>query len=401
MKILVAPDSFKGNMTAAEVCEALAAGLRDASPETAIQLFPLADGGEGTARALTLSAGGRFVKALVSGPLGERITAEFGLIENGRVAVLDMASASGLELMPPEKLNPMIASSFGTGELMKAAMDAGAEELIIGIGGSATVDGGIGMAQALGFAILDKNDQPVGQGGQALNKVDRIVSSGADTRLAALKVRVACDVTNPLTGEFGAARVFGPQKGATREQILSLDAGLHRLGEACRRSGFKFDKEQSGDGAAGGMGAALRVFLGASIESGARLVMRRAGFYQALKTADLVITGEGMTDSQTAGGKLCSIVAADCRAAGVPVALLSGALGGDAPALLTHFDYAAAIACGQIGLAAMIRDSRRDLRLAAANLLKAILLGCQMGNASHSNNNQTTSNNQSDNSNSP
>ena len=375
MKIIVAPDSFKGNMDAPLVCAAIEAGILRADKKAKVVKIPLADGGEGTARAITEAAGGKFVEVTVQNPLGKKIKTNFGLIQKGKAAVLDMASASGIELLKREELNPMKASSYGTGELIKAALDSGAKELIIGIGGSATNDGGIGIISALGFKALDENGKPVGQGGQALNQIASVDISGADKRLKDVSIKVACDVTNPLLGPKGASAIFGPQKGATPEMVKTLDAGLGKLARAWIKAGLTKDAEQSGDGAAGGVGAALRICLGAKMESGAMLVMRYAGFFDRLKGADLVITGEGMTDGQTAGGKLCSVVARESRKAKVPVALLSGGIGGDAGSLLASFDYAVSISCGQIGLDAMIKDSKRDLALAAENLIRAIQIG--------------------------
>ena len=375
MKIIIAPDSFKGNMSAPAVCSAIEEGILRADKKAKTFRIPLADGGEGTARAVTEAAGGEFVPVMVRGPLGKKVKTEFGLIEKGRTAVLDMASASGLPLLKTEELNPMKTSSYGTGELIKAALGSGAKELIIGIGGSATNDGGIGMLSALGFRILDGQGKPVGEGGEALSRIASVDSSGADKRLKNVSIKVACDVTNPLLGPNGASAVFGPQKGATPEMVKILDAGLGKLGAAWIKAGLAKDVEQSGDGAAGGVGAALRICMGAKMESGAMLVMRHAGFFSRLKGADLVITGEGMTDGQTTGGKLCSVVARESRRAGVPVALLSGGLGGEAGALLASFDYAVSISCGQISLDAMIKDSRRDLAMAAENLIRAILIG--------------------------
>ncbi|GHT00933.1 glycerate kinase [Spirochaetia bacterium] len=375
MKIIVAPDSFKGNMSAPDVCAVIEAGILRADKTASVYKIPLADGGEGTARAVTEAAGGRFIKAAVTGPLGNRIEADFGLIENGRVAVLDLASASGLELLSRDQLNPLKATTYGTGELIKAALDTGAKELIIGIGGSATNDGGIGMISALGFKVLDEKGQVVGQGGEALGKIASVDISGADKRLKDVSIKVACDVTNPLLGPKGASAIFGPQKGATPEMVKVLDAGLAKLGDAWINAGLARDVEQPGDGAAGGVGAAMRICLGAVMESGAMLVMKYSGFFNHLAGIDLVITGEGMTDGQTSGGKLCSVVARESHKAGIPVALLSGALGGDAPALSGSFEYAVSIACGQLGLDAMIKDSRRDLGFAAENLIRAIQIG--------------------------
>ncbi|MDR0732060.1 MAG: glycerate kinase [Treponema sp.] len=378
MKIIVAPDSFKGNMSATRVCSIIGDAVLRAAGPVELHKIPLADGGEGTARAITAAAGGRLVTVPVTGPLGDKVEAVYGLIDGGRVAVLDTASASGIELVDRERLDPMTASSYGAGELIAAALDQGVRELVIGLGGSATNDGGIGMISALGFRVLDAEGRPVGQGGRALGKIAAVDPSGADRRLRDVSIRAACDVTNALLGPQGASAVFGPQKGATTDMVAVLDSGLARLATAWIRAGLTGDVESPGDGAAGGLGAALRICLGASVESGAMLVMNYAGFFDRLPGADLVITGEGMTDSQTAAGKLCSIVAREARRAGVPVALLSGALSGDTEALSDSFDYAVSIARGQPGLEAMIRDSPRDLGFAAENLIRAIRIGAAL-----------------------
>ena len=375
MKIIVAPDSFKGNITAPQAAAVIEEGILRAYRKAKVFKVPLADGGEGTARAVTEAAGGEFVSVQVKGPLGKKITTEFGLIEKGRVAVLDMASASGMELLKTKELNPMKACSYGTGELIKAALDTGAKELIIGIGGSASSEGGIGMISALGFRVLDNQGNPVGFGGEALAKVASIDASSADERLKKVTIKIACDVTNPLLGPKGAAAVFGPQKGATPQMVTLLDGGLAKLGKAWVKAGLAKDVRQPGDGAAGGMGAAMRICLGAKMESGAMLVMRYAGFFEKIKNADLVITGEGRTDSQTAGGKLCSVVSRESRRLKIPTALLAGALTGDAGVLLDTFDYAVSISRGQLSLEAMLKDSKKDLCLAAENLIRAILTG--------------------------
>jgi glycerate kinase len=372
MTIIAAPDSFKGNMSANEACAAIKEGILRADANATVHEIPLADGGEGTARVITESAGGRFIKATVTGPLGDPVTAEFGLIETprGRIAVLDMASASGMELIGGDRLNPLKATSYGTGELISAAMDTSVQEIIIGIGGSATNDGGLGMISALGFKVLDDQGRPVGHSGEDLFKIARVDTSGVDRRIKKISFRVACDVNNPLLGPNGASAVFGPQKGATPEMVSLLEMGLFRLADAWIKAGLANDVNQQGDGAAGGLGAALRVCLGAKIESGAMLVMRHAGFFDRLAEADLIITGEGRTDGQTTSGKLCSIVAREARKAGVPVALLSGALAGDITELLALFDYAASISCGETTLAAMMANGKRNLTFAAENLVR-------------------------------
>jgi len=375
MKIIVAPDSFKGNLSSSEACSIIEAGILRADSEAVVIKIPLADGGEGTARVITLAAGGRFIKADVTDPLGRKIKAEFGLINNDKTAVLDVASASGLDLLNKNEQNPMKTTSYGTGELIAAALDIGAKEIIIGIGGSATNDGGIGMISALGFEILDKNGSPVGNGGEALTKIASINCEKADKRLKNIQIKVACDVNNPLLGSNGASAVFGPQKGASVDMIKELENGLEKLKKAWIIAGLTDDIEQVGDGAAGGIGAALRICLNANIESGAMLVMKNTGFFSHLAESDLIITGEGMTDAQTLNGKLCSVVAREGRKAGIPVALISGALGGDRAKLLSIFDYAVSIACGQNDFDTMIKDSRQDLCFAAENLVRAVKIG--------------------------
>ena len=391
MKIIIAPDSYKGNMSSPEVCAAIEEGILRVVKNAEIIKLPLADGGEGTAKAVTEAAKGSFVSVEVTGPLGKKHTAQFGLINNGSIAVLDMASASGIDLIDRKELNPLKATSRGTGELIKAALDTGAKELIIGIGGSATNDGGIGMLSALGFRILDENNQDVGDGGQALAKIANFDSSRVDTRLKNVSITVACDVTNPLLGERGASAIFGPQKGADPQMVKLLDAGLSKLAGAWIKAGLARDLEQPGDGAAGGVGAAMRVCMNAKMESGALLVMKHAGFFKHLSGAELVITGEGRTDGQTISlGKLCSVVANEARKVRVLTALLSGALSGvssnghEADAVektlpsgnfLAIFDYAMSISCGETSLEALLQNAPCNLSFTAENLMRAIQIG--------------------------
>jgi glycerate kinase len=372
MKILIAPDSYKGNIKSDEVCSIINNGIKKADKDAIVAYIPLADGGERTAALLTKANKGQMIQKTVTGPLGGKITAEYGLIDMGKTAVIDLASASGIEHVARNELNPMLATSYGTGELIAYALDSGVDKIIIGIGGSATVDGGIGLLSALGFNFLDASGNSAGQGGQALEKITNIDQSKADPRLANVTITTACDVTNPLLGQNGAAVVFGPQKGATAPMVNALEKGLENLANIWIKAGLTADVLHPGDGAAGGVGAALRICLGANIESGAMLVMRNTGFFEQLMDSNLVITGEGMTDGQSMGGKLCSVVAREAHKAGVPVALISGALSGDISRLLETFDYAVSISCGQITLDAMIKDSRRDLEFAAENLIRAI-----------------------------
>lgn len=378
MKIIIAPDSFKENMRAPEVCSIIETGIVRANKYATVRKIPLADGGEETARIITQAAGGCFRKTIVTGPFGKKIEAEFGLINNGNTAVLDIASSSGIELIDKSELNPMKATSYGTGELIKAALETGASELIIGIGGSATNDGGIGMLSALGFKFLDKNGQSAGLDGEALAKIETVDCIGADKRLNDVSIKAACDVTNPLLGPNGASATFGPQKGATPETIKYLENGLTKLANAWIKTGLTKDVDQPGDGAAGGIGAALRICLNTRIESGAMLVMKYSGFFNHLSGCDLIITGEGITDDQTNSGKLCSIVACEGHKTGIPVALISGALRGNIQNLLSTFDYAVSISSGQTDIDTMIKDSKKDLALAAENLIRAIQIGKNM-----------------------
>jgi len=333
MKIVLAPDSFKGSATAAEVCEALARGLRRGLPHAELVSVPMADGGEGTVQSLVEATGGRFCYAEVTAPLGDTVRARYGILGDGSTAVIEMAAASGLTLVPPEKRNPCIASTRGTGELILAALDAGCRRLIIGIGGSATNDGGAGMAQALGVSLQDAEGNELPPGGLALQRLARVDLSGLDKRLADIQVLVACDVTNPLCGPSGASAVYGPQKGATPEMVEALDSALSHYAEILRRDLGKDVKDMPGAGAAGGLGAGLVAFLGAELRPGVEIVMEAVGLEAHLRDADLVITGEGRIDAQTCFGKTISGIARACRQRGIPVVAVTGMRGEGAEAV--------------------------------------------------------------------
>jgi len=326
MKIVVAADSFKGCMSSDEAGGIIAGGLREGFSDAEIVVIPMADGGEGTTTAVMGAAGGELRTIGVTGPLGERVEASFGLLPGGQIAVMEMASASGIELIEPDALDPMRATTFGTGELILAALDAGAREIILGLGGSATVDGGMGMAQALGYGLLTGVGTDCGFGGAALATVESIDGLGVVPVLGFAKIRAAADVTNPLLGPRGAARIFGPQKGAMRNQVVELEDGLANLADVWRREGMLDSVDHPGDGAAGGLGAGLRAFCRAELSSGAELVAEMTGFDAHIRDADLLVTGEGRTDDQTADGKLPAVVAARAQAAGVRTILISGAV---------------------------------------------------------------------------
>ncbi len=323
MKFVLAPDSFKNSLRSPEVCAALAEGITMAYPDAEIVSIPLADGGEGTVRAVAMATGGKLERCQTLNPLGAPIEAEIARLPNGE-AVVEMASAAGLELLDPEHLRPLEATTFGVGLLLRHLLETGCQDLVIGLGGSATTDGGAGMLQALGVVFYDEAGKrlPNGIGGGSLGRIHQVDLSGLPKELLNCRIRIASDVLNPLVGTHGAARVFSPQKGATVAEVELLDRAL---GSYARLWGD--DGSTPGDGVAGGMGFALRKLLHASSESGAELLMDLAGFDSLVKDADFVITGEGRSDAQSADGKLCVAVARRAARLGVPTILCSGALG--------------------------------------------------------------------------
>lgn len=327
LKIIVAPNAFKGTLTAPQAAAAISRGVREVFPEAEIVEVPVADGGDGTAEALVTALHGEFRSVRVEGPLGDPVEARFGLVDSGRTAVVELASASGLALIPPSRRDPMHATTYGFGQLLEAALEAGVAGVIAGIGGSASNDGGAGMAQALGYRLLDARGRDLERGGAALARLQTIDPAGFDRAWRSVGVRVACDVTNPLTGPLGASAVYGPQKGADPDMVRELDAALARLSEVIERDLGRKVSEVPGAGAAGGAGAGLIAFLGAELVPGAPLVVEAAGFDEKLKGASLVITGEGRADEQTAYGKAPGEVARRAQAAGIPVLLLAGSKG--------------------------------------------------------------------------
>ncbi|MCF7818431.1 MAG: glycerate kinase [Kiritimatiellales bacterium] len=361
MKIVVAPDSFKGNMRSDRVCEIIRAAILREIPSAEVLALPMADGGEGTVEAVVAVTGGTFQSLEVCGPLGDPVIARYGLLPDGS-AIMEMASASGIELVSAERLNPLTATTYGTGELVRYLLAAGHNRIVMGIGGSATVDGGIGMACALGYRFLDA----AGNETQVLTQICSIDSTAVFQGLAGAKIRVACDVTNPLTGPDGAAAVFGPQKGATPAMVKELDAGLSNLLNIAGVPGAP------GDGAAGGLGYGLRAFCNAEIVSGAKLIADTVGLAAALEGADLLITGEGRTDGQTASGKLCSVLAGMARERGVKSLLVSGALQGDPDGFLDLFDDAFSISTGHTSLEACIRHAPEDLAFTVRNVMRIL-----------------------------
>lgn len=327
MKIVVAPDSFKESLSAAGVARALARGLRQALPAAEIIECPLGDGGEGTLDAVLAATGGEVREARVTGPLGEPVTARWGWLAEQRTAFVEMASASGLELVPRNRRDVLVATSRGTGELLHAALDAGAERLVLAIGGSATNDGGAGLLQALGVRLLDRQGQALGPGGAALAMLASLDVTALHPRLAEVEVVIAADVDNPLCGPQGASQIFGPQKGASPEQVRQLDAALAHFATVTAATLGRDVREQPGAGAAGGVGFAALAFLQATFRPGIEVVAELVGLDDALIDADLAVTGEGRLDGQTLRGKTPAGVLRLARRHGVPVVAVAGSLG--------------------------------------------------------------------------
>ncbi|WP_138737995.1 glycerate kinase [Pseudomonas sp. FSL W7-0098] len=369
MKIVIAPDSFKDSLSAEKVADAIAAGLADVMPHAQLIKCPMADGGEGTVEAIVAAGNGQLRRNHVQGPLGAPIEAHWGWLPDSHTAIIEMAEASGLQLLKPEQRNACITSTFGTGELIKAALDAGARRVILAIGGSATNDAGAGALQALGLGLFDAQGNHLPRGGLALAHVARIELSGLDPRLAEVRFEIAADVNNPLCGEHGASAIFGPQKGASAEQVRLLDQALGHFADHCANVLPKDVRHEPGSGAAGGLGFAAKAFFGAQFRAGVEVVAELVGLAEAVKGADLVITGEGRFDAQTLRGKTPFGVASIARAEGVPVVILAGTLGEGYQALYEHgINAAFAIASGPMTLqdacaraAPLLTDRARDI----------------------------------------
>lgn len=379
MKIVIAPDSFKESLSALDVASAIEAGFKEVFAEALFVKVPVADGGEGTVQALIDATGGTLRTVSVVGPAGTSVQASYGLTGEVGLAVIEMAAASGLELLPPGARDPRVTTSHGTGELICDALDAGARRFVIGIGGSATNDGGAGMLQALGVRLLDVNGAEIGRGGAELARLARIDMRGLDPRIRECEIDVACDVTNPLVGPLGASTIFGPQKGATPDMVQQLDHCLQCFAKVILRDLGKDVAEVPGAGAAGGLGAALFAVLGGQLRPGCEVVMDAINLEAILHDADLVITGEGRTDGQTLYGKAPIGVARLAARHGVPVIGLSGALTPDSAVVHSH------------GIAAVfssvrrpctvdeaLRDAAANVRNAAHNVAAALKVGMQI-----------------------
>ncbi|MBD3921826.1 glycerate kinase [Paenibacillus sp. PR3] len=337
MKVVIAIDSFKGSISSIEAATAAAAGVKDIFEDAEVITIPLADGGEGTVDALIQAAGGERIVRAVTGPLGEPVQAGYGLLDGGATAVIEVAAACGLTLVPPAKRDPLMTTTFGVGELIADALERGCRRLIVGLGGSATNDAGAGMLQALGCTLRDADGADIARGG-ALASLATIDRSGLHPRLAddSVCIEVACDVDNPLHGPEGAAHVFAPQKGASPAAVDALDTGLRRFADVAREQLGCDVQRIPGAGAAGGLGAAFAGLLGAAMRPGAALVLEAAGFDRLLEGCDFVVTGEGRLDGQTARGKAPLAVAAAAAARGIPVIALAGSVAPEADNLASH-----------------------------------------------------------------
>lgn len=324
MKFVLAPDSFKESMTAKEVCIAMEKGIKKVFKDAECIHVPMADGGEGTLQSLVDSTKGQVYVKEVTGPLGNNVNAKFGVLNDGKTAIIEIAEASGLTLVSREKRNPLITTTFGIGELIKEVLDKGCNKILIGLGGSATNDGGVGMLQALGAKFLDINNNDIGFGGGNLKKLSRIDLSEFDKRIANINIEVACDVKNPLTGNKGASFVFGPQKGATKNMVIVLDEGLKHFSNIVKHQFNKEIDKLEGAGAAGGLGAALIGFCNGKLVSGIELVINYSRLEDKLQDADFIFTGEGSIDVQTTFGKTPIGVSRLAKRYNIPVIALGG-----------------------------------------------------------------------------
>lgn len=370
LTIVLAPDSFKESMTAKEVCIAMERGIKKANSKITCIHVPMADGGEGTMQSLIDATGGNIYHMMVKDPLGNEVTAEYGILGNGEIGVVEMASASGIQLVPKEKRNPLITTTYGTGQLIKACLDKGIKKILIGIGGSATNDGGIGAMQALGGKFLDSNGTELNFGGGNLGKLEKIDLSELDKRLNKIEVDVACDVTNPLCGEKGASYVFGPQKGATEDMIQILDNNLRHYADIIKKQHSKNIIDLPGAGAAGGFGAGLIAFLNGELKKGIDMVIEYSGLEEKVKNADMVWTGEGSIDYQTKYGKTPFGVALVAKKYNKPVIALAGKIGNDIDDLYANIDSIFSITREVTSLEDALKIGKENVEKTSENIIK-------------------------------
>ncbi|MFU0913681.1 glycerate kinase [Kluyvera intermedia] len=376
MKIVIAPDSYKESLSALDVACAIEAGFREIYPDAEYVKIPVADGGEGTVEAMVAATQGRVIPVKVTGPLGEPVAGFYGVSDDEQCAFIEMAAASGLELLSPAQRNPLKTTSWGTGELIRHALDLGVRRIIIGLGGSATNDGGAGMVQALGAKLLTDEHQHIGQGGAELAALMKIDISELDSRLADCQIDVACDVTNPLTGEEGASAVFGPQKGATPEMVTNLDHALAHYAARIKQDLGIDVLSLEGGGAAGGMGAALFAFCGAKLRPGIDIVTEALHLDALVADANLVITGEGRMDSQTIHGKVPVGVARVAKRYHIPVIGIAGSLTADVGVVHQHgIDAVFSVLYRICSLDDALEQAGENVRMAARNIAAVMKMG--------------------------
>jgi glycerate kinase len=374
-RYLCAPDSFKESLTAMEAARAMAQGIENADHDAEVRCLPMADGGEGTARALVDATGGSMRAVPVHDPLGRPVEGHFGLLADGTTAVVETAEASGLALLEAKERNPLIASSYGTGELMLAAVRSGAKRIIVGLGGSATNDAGAGLLQALGVRLLDKNGNDLAHGGAALANLTTIDISTMDPALKNVAITAACDVTNPLTGPTGASAVFGPQKGASKDDVATLDAALAHFAQVIDSQLGVAVNDVPGAGAAGGIGAALKGFLNAEFRPGIAIVIEQSGLDAAAQWADVVFTGEGSIDFQTKFGKTPAGVAETAKRHGKPVIAVAGHIGTGIDELHeVGIDAVFGIAPGAASLSELLADAAANVTRTTEQIVRTLQL---------------------------
>lgn len=373
MKVILAPDSFKGSLSAIEAAEAMAAGIRDVNPDIRTVLLPAADGGEGTMRSLVDATNGRYVSVLVEDPLGRPIQASYGVLGDGKTCAIEIAEASGIMRLKENEKNPFIASTYGTGELIAHALDNGFRKFIIGLGGSATNDGGAGILQALGIRLLNKDGIELPKGGGGLEHICSIDSGEWDERIAHSKFLVASDVKNPFVGHVGASAVFGPQKGATPVDVEQLDRNLHKFADVIERETGISLHSKAGAGAAGGAGGAFQAFFNCEMRQGIEVVLEAIDFEQHVKDADLIITGEGKTDLQTLSGKTPFGIAKVAHRIALPVILISGSVDEESRGALTPlFTQVHAIMDEKLSVEDAIANARDHLRKKTKKVMEFI-----------------------------
>ncbi|MDL5534293.1 glycerate kinase [Bifidobacterium longum] len=374
-RYLCAPDSFKESLTAMEAARAMAQGIENADHDAEVRCLPMADGGEGTARALVDATGGSMRAVPVHDPLGRPVEGHFGLLADGTTAVVETAEASGLALLEAKERNPLIASSYGAGELMLAAVRSGAKRIIVGLGGSATNDAGAGLLQALGVRLLDKNGNDLAHGGAALANLTTIDISTMDPALKNVAITAACDVTNPLTGPTGASAVFGPQKGASKDDVATLDAALAHFAQVIDSQLGVAVNDVPGAGAAGGIGAALKGFLNAEFRPGIAIVIEQSGLDAAAQWADVVFTGEGSIDFQTKFGKTPAGVAETAKRHGKPVIAVAGHIGTGIDELHeVGIDAVFGIAPGAASLSELLADAAANVTRTTEQIVRTLQL---------------------------